>query len=301
MLHTTITKKNTNQGITLIALVITIIVLLILAGISIVALTGQNGVMTKASTAKEESKKAEYKEVLELIGNGIKPEKLIEQITTKIFMDRYQEKIEEKAKEGECLEGCNVERITSNIIRVTTEEGYVYSVTENEVKYLQYGENMPPDLQETDIEFVLDPERYTNQTITVEIKPKIDIEGYILQYSTDGSIWNNYTEKVIFEENGFIYARLVNVIGEIGGVASKEIDKIERELPNEAIITFDKTVESVGESITATVTQIDEQSGVDIENCKYILTATNTPLETSDVSKYTKEFTTAIEEVGYQE
>ena len=138
MLHITITKKNTNQGITLIAL-----------GISIVALTGQNGVMTKASTAKEESKKAEYKEVLELIGNGIKPEKLIEQITTKIFMDRYQEKIEEKAKEGECLEGCNVERITSNIIRVTTEEGYVYSVTENEVKYLQYGENMPPDLQES--------------------------------------------------------------------------------------------------------------------------------------------------------
>jgi len=35
-------KEETNKGITLIALVITIIVLLILAGISIVTLTGDN-------------------------------------------------------------------------------------------------------------------------------------------------------------------------------------------------------------------------------------------------------------------
>ena len=36
-------QKQTNQGITLIALVITIIVLLILAGVSIATLTGENG------------------------------------------------------------------------------------------------------------------------------------------------------------------------------------------------------------------------------------------------------------------
>lgn len=60
-----------NQGITLIALVITIIVLLILAGISIATLTGKNGILSKANTATEENKKAEYKEVLEIIGNRI--------------------------------------------------------------------------------------------------------------------------------------------------------------------------------------------------------------------------------------
>lgn len=42
--------KNQN-GITLIALVITIIVLLILAGISIAMLTGDNGLLTKSRTA----------------------------------------------------------------------------------------------------------------------------------------------------------------------------------------------------------------------------------------------------------
>ncbi len=48
-------KKTFNNGITLIALVITIIVILILAGISIVMLTGENGILTKARQAKEES------------------------------------------------------------------------------------------------------------------------------------------------------------------------------------------------------------------------------------------------------
>lgn len=44
--------KTNNKGITLIALVITIIVLLILAGVSIAMLTGDNGMLTKASDAK---------------------------------------------------------------------------------------------------------------------------------------------------------------------------------------------------------------------------------------------------------
>ena len=45
--------KKTNKGITLIALVITIIVLLILAGVSIAMLTGDNGILTQANNAKD--------------------------------------------------------------------------------------------------------------------------------------------------------------------------------------------------------------------------------------------------------
>ena len=43
-------KRIANKGITLIALVITIIILLILAGISIAMITGENGILTKATT-----------------------------------------------------------------------------------------------------------------------------------------------------------------------------------------------------------------------------------------------------------
>lgn len=54
-------KKN-SKGITLIALVITIIVLLILAGVTIATLTGENGILTKASEASRETKEAEENE-----------------------------------------------------------------------------------------------------------------------------------------------------------------------------------------------------------------------------------------------
>ena len=47
--------KN-NKGITLIALVVTIIVLLILAGVSIAMLSGQNGILNRASQATWKSK-----------------------------------------------------------------------------------------------------------------------------------------------------------------------------------------------------------------------------------------------------
>ena len=65
-----INQKETQKGITLIALVITIIVLLILAGVSIAMLTGQNGILTQAQNAKTttENKSAEEKVKLAVMG-----------------------------------------------------------------------------------------------------------------------------------------------------------------------------------------------------------------------------------------
>jgi len=57
-----INKFKKNLGITLIALVVTIVVLLILAGISISMLTGQNGILNRAQEAKEKTKKAQIDE-----------------------------------------------------------------------------------------------------------------------------------------------------------------------------------------------------------------------------------------------
>ena len=55
-------RKTNMKGITLIALVITIIVLLILAGVSIAMLTGNSGILTQANEGKEKSEIAEVKE-----------------------------------------------------------------------------------------------------------------------------------------------------------------------------------------------------------------------------------------------
>ena len=57
---------NKNKGITLIALVITIIVLLVLAGVSIAMLTGENGILTQANNAKIEQCHGAVKEAINL-------------------------------------------------------------------------------------------------------------------------------------------------------------------------------------------------------------------------------------------
>ena len=57
--------KNTTKGITLISLVVTIIILLILAGISIGMLSGDNGILRQAGNAKTQTDIVEEKEILE--------------------------------------------------------------------------------------------------------------------------------------------------------------------------------------------------------------------------------------------
>lgn len=59
-------RKIEEKGITLIALVITIIVLLILATITIAALSGENGLFKKADTASEETRKQTATEIMNL-------------------------------------------------------------------------------------------------------------------------------------------------------------------------------------------------------------------------------------------
>ena len=53
-------KKS--RGITLIVLVITIIIMLILAGVTINAMTGDNGLLSRAKQAKTEQLKAQAEE-----------------------------------------------------------------------------------------------------------------------------------------------------------------------------------------------------------------------------------------------
>ena len=58
------------KGITLIALVITIIVLLILAGVTIATLTGDNGILTKATESKDKTEEGEEEEKVKLSAMG---------------------------------------------------------------------------------------------------------------------------------------------------------------------------------------------------------------------------------------
>lgn len=90
--------KNTNEkGVTLIALVITIIVLLLIAGISIAMLSGENGILNKASQSAEKTKRESAKERLKIELIAIKTEKLSNgQEANLTSLDENKEKLKEK-------------------------------------------------------------------------------------------------------------------------------------------------------------------------------------------------------------
>ena len=76
--------KN-NKGITLIALVVTIIVLLILAGVSIAMLTGDNGIISNSQKAKSNTLEAQAKEEISMALNSIKTEVLAQVNTNSTY------------------------------------------------------------------------------------------------------------------------------------------------------------------------------------------------------------------------
>lgn len=159
-----------NNGITLIALVITIIVLLILATVSLNAIVGKTGVVDKSEAATIEYKKAAYAEKLKVIGASILPDKAVNKWSTKKYMDKYRDDI---TKDVMFLNAKEVsEPFEDNgkwTIRVITIEGWVYWVTEKTVEYRGEGgaEPIVPPTQPT-----TDPE---DQSDWIERNVRINI------------------------------------------------------------------------------------------------------------------------------
>ena len=72
--------RRNEKGITLVALVVTIIVLLILAGVSLSLVAGGNGILTRATNASAKSEQATAKEQAEL---------LVAELTTEYYEAKY--------------------------------------------------------------------------------------------------------------------------------------------------------------------------------------------------------------------
>ena len=158
------------RGITLISLVITIIVLLILAGVSIAMLTGENGILTKVNDAKKETEIASVKEQAQL--------DIISWITTKL-KEGESTTISTPEKIKEILEGINQNNDNKYYkgftdTGITTPNGYevpfeeLYSVNANEI-VKPYGKgdvNYDGVIDEKDLEL-----------ISNHILGKIELEG----------------------------------------------------------------------------------------------------------------------------
>ena len=85
-------KEKSTKGITLIALVITIVILLILAGVGIAMLTGDNGILTQAQNAKEKTEKASELEGIQLavLGSETKNNEYLDILDAKSFKEELE-------------------------------------------------------------------------------------------------------------------------------------------------------------------------------------------------------------------
>ncbi len=142
MKETRKTKLKQSNGITLISLVITIIVLLILAGVSIAMLTGENGILTQATNAGEETEESTAKEKLLMALNEYQIQKYtpnskdivefledhvdgfdVEGTTSPydVFIDGYMGEVEENGDFDEDTFGIAGPRPTISNISITTD------------------------------------------------------------------------------------------------------------------------------------------------------------------------------------
>ena len=85
--------KNRSKGITLIALVVTIIVLLLLAGISVQMLTGDNGILQRAGEAKKKTETVGLKEEAQIAVLNRKIEKTTTGTNLKTFKEELENEI----------------------------------------------------------------------------------------------------------------------------------------------------------------------------------------------------------------
>ena len=234
-LNNQMVSKREN-GITLIALVVTIVVLLILAGITISLVFGSNGVIKKAQEANENTKIAQVREQLELAkgpeyieGNG------------KYNPDSYFERIE-----AEGIIGNKDTDIIDNgdgTYEVTTTSGYIFKIT------LVPSKDNVEDIQIEHIGKVDGPRirnlKVTNKTtnsITVEVETA-NAEGatYTYYYKKDGEVSWKKAEEI--KEKTYTFSGLEsNVIYNIkvrvekdGKAVEKEVSTITGELPEGAV------------------------------------------------------------------
>ena len=130
------------QGITLVALVITIIVLLILAGITIGTLSGDNGILNNTGKAKEDTEISNEKEI---VGTAV-VQAIGKNKRGNLELSELQDELDDITKEGvtevsEIRKKLVVEFTDSNRMYYIDDSGNVYEYTYTDLAIMENGVN----------------------------------------------------------------------------------------------------------------------------------------------------------------
>ena len=197
------------RGITIIALVVTIVVLLILAGVSISLIINRNEIISKAEVAKQETEIADEKEKINLSAvaaqtnneDAVIRRNDFDKELKKFFNEDYTLEPDSDAEEYEVT---------------FKKSGRKYTIKSGITK-----EELNPELNDTNTTFSSSPSGWTNGNVIVNVKTTI--QEYTLQTSKDGKNWNDSNEQA-FSTNGTMYARLWN--------GSESVSELQYEVKN---------------------------------------------------------------------
>ncbi len=254
-------KVEDNKGITLVALVVTIVVLLILAGITITYVMGDNSVFNRASEAKLKTDIANWKEKLEMAKSSV----IIDGLGA-FNPDKYFEYLQEqgiiKDKETDVVDN---EDGTYDVI---TKPGYIFQIelvhskenpTDAEIEYIGQSGKMAPIIKrikvsstQTSITAKAIITGLGNGTVTYYYKPA-EAEDSSYQEITNINSKTGATQEteITAGEKYMIKVVAKNEIGEV----SKTVEIIATKVLVESItLNKTKTTVMIGKTLTLTAT-----------------------------------------------
>ena len=279
--------KNNKRGVTLLALIITVVIMLILAAVTINVTLGDGGLIDQAKHAAEKTQEAtrEEQEQLDDLTSQLN------EIISGIGGGTGGVTNSTPGGETNTVPGGDTNSIPggdTNSVDTNSVGGDTNSVDTNTIE----PEPEPEPLPDNTVT-ISQPQWQEDGTATVIVSTTE--EGVTIEYQIGGTEeggWTTVEGGAITDiENGeTVYVRITN--GEQS--SNPQEKKVEdTTAPENANIEINPANVLVGESLTATVTHEDSGIGVDVGNSKWVLTESAEQIGTGDgeISKYTEKFT----------
>lgn len=276
-------KEKSNKGITLIALVITIIVLLILAAVSISTLMGENGILNKSQQTKTEQIKAEMREQLMLVILELQTEKqgkaTLNDITDELIVNKlkeYEGKIIDNTLSSEYKKiQMNKQGIIANFIiesNLNITEKYIGSIEFSYIVGEREGNIIKISVRVQDEENGLDKIEFTNgEPIIKNGTKEEEIIQYEIELGKEYEIIITSTNQEVRKETILIdkyYYTITKKLGE--GISIDNIDeKVEYNKPYTAMISTEENyvLENIKVTMAGETIEVDKSIGkIEIEN-----------------------------------
>ena len=244
--------QTSNAAITLIALIITIIVLLILAGVTLNMVMGENGLFGKANNAKNKTEVAQYEEELRMCVLELQTDAATNGTT--FNMDTIKNKFVEKVKELENTTEIEFPTTESETRLDGTYKGYEFYIDD------KYAAHIGDKATGISLTTSLEPSGWTQGPVTATITIKSNNGINNVEPNEGSKNGNNeyiITKENIAENTSFEYT----VTDGQGNTQTKtvEINTIDKNAPADFTITAENTEE--GLKITGEST--DAESGID--------------------------------------